>query len=493
MEDDLASAFSRQEQELGNAIGKATASVLSPSAANIPDDFLSPVENVMNGARQFMAQNSDQTRVDVYPALELHRVYDRDVPRGFKTGAGGQLVPVPGDDWRSRWQAAAKQSGDNNAAQVFKKTGRMIALKSSGVWPALGDGAGGYGDALGNAFAPFAVGSGMDTDEVSREETVALGLMNDGDTAEPATIPSPEQIAERFAAKLRQYLTTLEDAEQKRRSDPLTFGTSDDLVELAAAKIGASEKLTPKLIREVKLLVERAIERGISENDEILTNIYVAINEPEKANKCRRGAAARQAAEIAELLNRGNSYTLIQAAERLLANSEDLTPEISEQLLDLVEKAFERGVGEKYNLRAKGHWILVKVYEQKHEPEKAENHWQQYLESADGFILLVAAQDQLAALGEDVELKAGARILDMLTKAVQKIPDNFPNYHATAYRTTAEVLEAIGDLTHAVEYYEYALQKNPKLPVKRRLNVLKKAVQVEPHPGESNKSDIKIG
>jgi hypothetical protein len=37
-------------------------------------------------------------------------------------------------------------------------------------------------------------------------------------------------------------------------------------------------------------------------------------------------------------------------------------------------------------------------------------------------------------------------------------------------------------IAHAVEYYEYALQKNPKIPVKRRLNALKKMVQAETHP-----------
>jgi tetratricopeptide (TPR) repeat protein len=488
MADDAANAFFNQvrekEQEVRNAIGKAIGSLLSPAATDIPDDFLSPVESVVAGARQYLTQNYDRTRIDEFPALELVRVYDREVPRDFKIGEGGKLVPVPDDDWPSRWQAAAKESGDNNAAQILQKTGRMIALKSSGIWQALGDGAGGYDDTLGNAFAPFAFGSGMDTDEMSREDAVALGLMDDTDTAEPATIPSPEQIAERFAAKLRQYLAKLQGEEQKRRSDPLTFGTSDDLVELAQEKINSAEKLTPELIEEVKFLVGKAIDKGISEDDESLAYIYDAIGEPEKANVCRQGAASRHAAEI---LDRGNSYTLIQAAESLLANSKELTPEISKQLLGLVEKAFERGVDEKYNLRTKAHAILVTVYQQMHEPEKAESHRQQYIESADGFWLLDDAKSQLAALGKEATVEAGARILDLLTKAVQKIPDNFPNYHAEAYRTTAEVLEAIGDIAHAVEYYECALQKNPKIPVKRRLNALKKTVQVEPHGGLNEK------
>jgi len=68
-------------------------------------------------------------------------------------------------------------------------------------------------------------------------------------------------------------------------------------------------------------------------------------------------------------------------------------------------------------------------------------------------------------------------------RAVERgLGDYFPFYNderahqGLDYRTPAEVLEAIGDVAHAVEYYEYALQKNPKIPVKRRLNALKKTV-----------------
>ncbi len=46
--------------------------------------------------------------------------------------------------------------------------------------------------------------------------------------------------------------------------------------------------------------------------------------------------------------------------------------------------------------------------------------------------------------------------------------------HAQAYRATAEVLEAMGEMAQAVEYYEYALQQNPKIGVERRLSALKK-------------------
>ena len=45
---------------------------------------------------------------------------------------------------------------------------------------------------------------------------------------------------------------------------------------------------------------------------------------------------------------------------------------------------------------------------------------------------------------------------------------------AEIYRATGEVLEAWGDTTQAIEYYEFAIQKNPKVGVKKRLDTLRK-------------------
>ena len=140
------------------------------------DFFNRIMREVTQGAGNFVAQNFDQTRLDEFPALELHRVYDREVPRGFKVGKGGAILPDPDNDWPSRWEAAGGELVD----------GRMVALKSDDIWQALGDGDGGYEDTLGNPFAPFAFNSGFDTDEVSREDAVALGLMDDEDEAKPA-------------------------------------------------------------------------------------------------------------------------------------------------------------------------------------------------------------------------------------------------------------------------------------------------------------------
>jgi hypothetical protein len=57
---------------------------------------------------------------------------------------------------------------------------------------------------------------------------------------------------------------------------------------------------------------------------------------------------------------------------------------------------------------------------------------------------------------------------------VERIPTEYPERHAVAYRATGEIWEALGDKKQAVEYYEYALQKNAKVGVKKRLDALTK-------------------
>lgn len=130
---------------------------------------------VAQGAGRFVA---DQTNVEEYPAWELLRVYERDIPRGEE--------PVhPSDPWPVRWaHAAAVVPEEELILSIYKHTGRMVALKSSAIWEALGDGAGGYEDTLGNPFPPFAFNSGYDTEGVSYQDCVELGLLKRGEVAQ---------------------------------------------------------------------------------------------------------------------------------------------------------------------------------------------------------------------------------------------------------------------------------------------------------------------
>ena len=109
---------------------------------------------------QSLGQLAAQTpgQIARYPAWRLVRGGSRKVPR---------------DDWDRRWAAAGAATGWQGAC-----SDDYVALKNSPIWAALGEGAGGYRDAIGNPFPPFAFGSGMSWARVSRAEAAELGLVD---------------------------------------------------------------------------------------------------------------------------------------------------------------------------------------------------------------------------------------------------------------------------------------------------------------------------
>ena len=155
-------------------------------------------QEVASGAGQYLNQNLSPEVLDEYPALEFKRLFDRTVPRGLKRGPKGTLIFVPEDNWPSRWAAAAEEAGDEDWLdwEGDAQGGRGVALKSSGIWQALGDGAGGYDDVLGNPFPPFAFNSGFMTFDVSRKDAVNLGLIGENEEAKPAKINFADLFAE---------------------------------------------------------------------------------------------------------------------------------------------------------------------------------------------------------------------------------------------------------------------------------------------------------
>ena len=97
-----------------------------------------------------MAASESPVFMRTNPAWHLTRTGARKKPRG---------------DWKTRWNAAGASVGWKGASK-----GRFVALKNSPIWEALGKGAGGYKDALGSPFPPFAFGSGLAWVNVSRKE-----------------------------------------------------------------------------------------------------------------------------------------------------------------------------------------------------------------------------------------------------------------------------------------------------------------------------------
>lgn len=105
---------------------------------------------MMQGAGDYV-QGDDPTILNAFPAQELIRVRASEHER----------------DWSQRWLDAGGQF----------YAGRMIARKDAEVWDRLGDPAR-FPDGLGNRWAPFAFGSGMGTTDISRNEAVALGVID---------------------------------------------------------------------------------------------------------------------------------------------------------------------------------------------------------------------------------------------------------------------------------------------------------------------------
>ena len=120
------------------------------------------------------AGNSEYAR-RWYPAWELVRLYIRVIPRGTPESHS--------EGWKRRWEDAGQVVGFEGALE-----NKMVALKDSPIWQALGDGEGGYDDTLGLPFPPFAFNSGMAFRPVSREECLVLGLIQSEEVPAPVSV-----------------------------------------------------------------------------------------------------------------------------------------------------------------------------------------------------------------------------------------------------------------------------------------------------------------
>jgi hypothetical protein len=115
--------------------------------------------------------------LDESPAWELTRIGVRRVPRS---------------DWQQRWQAAGDSVGWQGAIRS-----PMVARKDSPIWAALGSGVGGFDDALGNPYPPFAFSSSMGWLPLMKEEAQSYGLdLGSPVTPEKASLtPNEEELS----------------------------------------------------------------------------------------------------------------------------------------------------------------------------------------------------------------------------------------------------------------------------------------------------------
>ena len=170
--------------------------------------MLETLQRVAANYGQMIEGNTPYARYE-YPAYELVRLYVRKVPRGSaESNSAG---------WDDRWNDAGESVGWVGALKSPK-----VALKDSPIWPALGNGAGGYRDTLGNPFPPYAFGSGKGRRALDRRDCVELGLISGEEVPEEMKgqlTPGEKEVNEvfsRLSPELREELKRELDDESER-------------------------------------------------------------------------------------------------------------------------------------------------------------------------------------------------------------------------------------------------------------------------------------
>ena len=170
-----------------------------------------------------------------------------------------------------------------------------------------------------------------------------------------------------------------------------------------------------------------------------------------------------------------NAWGLLASAHETLYES-DKAKECRLQQLAVFESCFASGLPHDCGRRAQAYRQAAAVCEQIGQTEKSATFRELAYATGDASDLLQEALVELKRCGRVIDKKTGTNILEKLTAAAKRIPVEQSEHHAEIYRATGQILEGLGDLAQAVEYYEYALQKNPKLRIKGRLKNLRNAV-----------------
>ena len=193
---DATLALTRSLERLGHSPMDGNA-ITNPASQQRLDLILKTNRQMAASVARIEAQTPDT--LDDFPGWELMRFSGRRVPR---------------EDWHRRWAAAGDAVGWQGAA---RHTGEypewsFIALKNSPIWAALGSGAGGFRDTLGNPYPPFAHGSGLDWDDVERDRCEALGILQPGQIIQMEKVSLAPDGAEVYEMSQRYGIDFGEDA-----------------------------------------------------------------------------------------------------------------------------------------------------------------------------------------------------------------------------------------------------------------------------------------
>ena len=224
----------------------------------------------------------------------------------------------------------------------------------------------------------------------------------------------------------------------KRIENASSQASAPELLQLAQNRKIQALEFTKPIAEEVACLLERAMDAGF-------------------------GNDVKTAARAGQLLL--EAYDLIGQPERALP--------YRRKCIETLKAWIEGGAPFDFNQRSDACGFIAATYDDLGDGEQAAIYRQLQLENRDGFTLLREAQEQLRNLGKAISKEDGARILDELTKAAERLPQKFTEEHAEIYRATGEILEAWGDDKRAIEYFEAALKMNPKIGIKRRMEKLR--------------------
>lgn len=119
-------------------------------------DLIVKTNVAMARGRGQWTATQDADVLDEWPCQELYRAEDREHER----------------NWPQRWRAAG--------GKIYQ--GRMIARKNSPIWYAI--------SRFGTPWPPFDFNSGMDVEDIDRDEAIALGVISAKESVDPQHAPA---------------------------------------------------------------------------------------------------------------------------------------------------------------------------------------------------------------------------------------------------------------------------------------------------------------
>jgi len=146
------------------------------------------VDTLTKTAQGYIKKKHDYSpdMVELFPGWELYRADERKQPR----------------NWPERWTVSCQDAGDEDALRIFNETGRMVALKESGVWDSLGNSEL-WDDALDVSYPPFYFNSGVfGIDNLSLIECRELGLLAPDESPDPDAATFDEEFGENISAEI---------------------------------------------------------------------------------------------------------------------------------------------------------------------------------------------------------------------------------------------------------------------------------------------------